>query len=149
MKKIQFFPSFWVILKINQISFEPNPIQMQNRTLGTLHIYLDDGDPNMKATFELAEGENFIGSSLFCDVKLAYANIDDLHCKITLTPQGDSSIEDLSKAAFGIYRSTPKSARQKLRSNKEYELLPDRPFYFANKYRCVYRPKGQAGSFNT
>jgi len=118
---------------------------MLNRSLGKLYVYLDEHDSNLRSTYELTEGENFIGGSLFCDVKLAYANIAELHCKITLTPQGEYSIEDLSNLSHGIYRVTPKNSRQKLKPNKEYELLPERPFYLTNLYKCVFKPQVQPG----
>jgi len=119
---------------------------MLNRSLGKLYVYLDEHDSNLKSTYELAEGENFVGGSLFCDVKLAYANIAELHCKITLTPQGEYSIEDLSNLNHGIYRVTPKNSRQKLKPNKEYELLPERPFYLTNLYKCVFKPQVHPGN---
>ncbi len=101
--------------------------------VGHLIFYPDDRDLSMHSVFPLNQGDNVIGASPYSDIPLKYPSISDNHCKIIVT-DGEYSVEDLGG---GVYRSTPENPRQKLRPNKEYDILPGKDFYIANKYRCI------------
>lgn len=118
---------------------------MSNNVLGILHLFGDEKPSPAKVVYKLHEGENFIGSSPFSDASFEYPEVDETHCKITLTRDGEFSIEDIGSKT-GIFRTSDGNSRQKLKPNKEYELPPNKAFYLANKYKLLFMPKSQIGN---
>jgi hypothetical protein len=108
---------------------------MKNQMISTLVIYPDDRDPNINVSFSLREGENIVGSSHLSDIRFSYPSISERHVKLVLS-NGKIGIEDLG-SPLGTFRMTSTNPRQKLKSGTEYELEAGKPFYLANKYKCV------------
>jgi len=108
---------------------------MRNQLISKVTIYPDDRDPNINISYPLKEGENIIGSSFECDIRLSYPSIAEMHAKIMLT-NGKFTIEDLG-SSLGTYRMSSDNPRQKLKAGREYELEVNMPFYLANKYKCI------------
>ena len=111
---------------------------MKKQTLGILRFYQDENNPSTYSTFKLREGEHLIGSSPSCEVNLPYLGIAPIHCKITLSSEHEYSIEDLGSTSGTTRLWGDQQTRQNLKPKKEYELVSKRPFYIANKYKCVF-----------
>src|SRR4051794_2467582 len=105
---------------------------MSNKFIGTLHVYPEENNSDKKISYNLRDGEHIIGSGNLCDIILSFPNIAPKHCKITLERDGPLKIEDLG-SQFATYRVTPMIPRQKLRASTQYDLVPNSPFYIANK----------------
>jgi len=110
---------------------------MRAAALGFLRFYPDETNLSIYSSFKLIAGENLVGRSPECDVQLCYPDISNLHCKIIIAEDNEYSIEDLV-GSNGVFKATGDSARQRLKPGKEYELVSKKPFYLANKYRCVF-----------
>jgi len=114
---------------------------MSGRTQGILYIYYNDDEAN-RAVYHLREGENIIGANAYNEVVIPYPGISGTHCKITIT-NGEYSIENISNSE-GLYKQGTGDTRQMLKNAKEYELVPNKPYYLLNKHKIIFVPSPQS-----
>ena len=107
-----------------------------------LYVFLSDSDSNLKSTFYLYEGENLIGSSISCSIKLNFPQVSARHCKIHLSNNGEYGLEDLG-SEYGCYKVSEFGEKMKLKPNKEYDISENLPFYISKYKACfvVKEPK--------
>ena len=91
-------------------------------SIGQLIVYYDEKVQNNKKSFLIKEGENYLGSSEYCEATIILQGISNKHTKITISESGELSIEDLG-GDLGTHKLNIKtSSKTKLKPHKEYSL---------------------------
>ena len=114
-------------------------MKSSKKPFALLYIFLSETNPNLKGTFYLNEGENIIGSSATCSLKLSFPQISPQHCKIVLLNTGEYTIQDMN-SEHGCFLLNSSGEKTKCTPNKEYDVQENVPFYIS-KYKVILQLK--------